>query len=676
MNYVLPIFINMQTSATILLETIIRDELSLLKEQVIGPKEKEKINKALKKLFPCLHKKLGEGLGAPLNQSAINDAVYEKLMSDDQYEDNNWKGDCGESGHVIKRIWDEVFPEKTKVQKQDPNWPVNIAAGGNVFIWTKLLPHLQNGIAPNYGKYGGKEKFFKLYPGALQFIQDPDIPGAFGNLTKSARDIRSASLVNIPWEEQEKYIRQATPIAKKIINARGGLLPDEETIALAAVLSIKDQMQYYWVNKIVSEHALKVGLAKKTYYTGIPDFLNTFSGKSIVDVEAPISTAISSFGYLTATGKSSTEGNVSGYKTYLLPKQRISRLNLEKIWWEKILNKLEQLENQNWEHWNEKNYFPYGNTRIKPLSYHIQNVSQIIHRLELMGRETKSAYEKEKAAVSQQQGTPYIVKWFQETLDDNPAEVLSTMALVTSFASGPVALLWTLGFGAGATGLYFEQGDIAAGGTEAIFTIILSLSGIRRLESVKLLGTAARTKVAEALAKSDISFLNQVERVAFADIAKYISKNKTAVQNGIKKKIQDFINTTGEKVLRQRIVNQLRNSRLTPYTNVVSKIYNDIKSGLIFNASYWTGKTIKNTLTYGPPGLEVVAYTQAPSGAGYWNDIYANTKIDTKYGKITGMEYDAIRSESEMIDQLVNGEFDAESSGADMDLVNSINFNE
>jgi hypothetical protein len=659
MNYVLPIFINMQVPATSLLETIIREELSLLQEQSIGPEEKEKINKALEKLFPCLHKQFIQGIG-PLNREATNDAVYEKLISDDKYEDYNWKGDCGEIGHVVEQVWVEVFPGKEKVQKRDPNWPVNVSAGGNILMWSTIEKDLKLGITPNFGPYGGKAGFIKAYPAAAEYF-----PGGLKYKSPAQRSKDLGKPTTPELAIQLKYYKTADAIIKT-----RGTFSDNETGALNLINSIKTQDEYYYINQRVCDWMRKTGMSAWGY--SLPKFLKTFSGKSIIDVDEPFTTALRSFGYMSAIGKSTEDGNRKGLKMYILPVQQIARLKLEIEWWQKVQKKINSLQAIDPQKWNSLKY----QNNNDPLSSHIIQIESMIESLSLAKTETRTAYNQEKANQKMIGGQPAIVNWFKETLDENPAEVLSTMAMVASFASGPAALLFTLGLGGAATGLYFEQGDFAEGGTEAIFTIILTLSGVRRLQSVAKIGQAGQVKLAEALAKSDIKFLNQLERVAFADVANYISKNSTAVKNGIKKKMQDFINTTGEKVLRQRIVNQLRNSRLTPYTNVVSAIYNDIKNGLIFNASYWTGKTVKNLLKYGPPGLEVVAYTQAPSGAGYWNDIYANTEIDTKYGRMTMQEYQGIEIESANVTALANGEFDAEALGVDMDLVNSINFDE
>jgi hypothetical protein len=484
-------------------------------------------------------------------------------------------------------------------------------------------------------------------------------------IKKSADDKAKKMSPGIPTKSEQQRINSK---AAAILGTRG-ILSDNERKALDLINSIKTQDEYYWVNQYVCDWMRRTGMSAWGY--SLPKFLKTFSAKHIMDVDQPFTTALRSIGYMSAVGKSSADGNRKGLKMYMFPAQAIAKLQTEIEWWEKVEKKLNALEALDRDKWQSLKYNVYD-----PLYTHNIQIETIIDSLSLAKTETKTALEQEKENQKMIGGQPATVNWFKETLDENPAEVLSTMAMVASFASGPAALLFTLGLGAAATGLYLKQGDFAEGGTEAIFTIILTLSGVRRLQSVAKLGQAARVKLAEALAKSDITILNKFERIAFADISNYIAKNSTAVQNGIKSKLQNFINSTGEKVLRQRIVNQLRNQRLTPYKNVVSAIYNDIKNGVIFDVAWWTGKGTRAVFKYGPPGLEIVAYTQAPSGAGYWNDIYANTEIDTEYGRMTMQEYQSIEIESDMITSLADGEFDAEALGVDMDLVGSINFDE
>jgi len=632
----------MQTSATNILENIIRQELSLLQEQ-----DEKTINLYLDRLkidYPVMYKQLFDKQPSYLNTKSMRAAVYKELSTSSDAD--------------IKNVYQSITDKMSK--SVNPNWPVNVSAGGNVLMWPSIEKDLKLGITPNFGPYGGKAGFIKAYPAAAQYLK--------GGLKYKSPAQRSKDLGKPTTPElaiQLKYYKTADSIIKT-----RGTFSDDETAALNLINSIKTQDEYYYINQRVCDWMRESGMSAWGY--SLPKFLKTFSGKSIVDVDEPFTTFLRSFGYMSAVGKSTEDGNRKGLKNYILPVQQIARLKLEIEWWKKVQKKINSLQAIDPQKWNSLKY----QNNNDPLKLHIKQIKSIIKSLSLAKTETQTALEQEKEKQKMIGGQPAIVRWFKETLDENPAEVFSSMAMIAAFASGPAALLYTLGLGGAATGLYFEQGAFAAGGTEAIFTIILTLSGVRRLQSVAKLGQAARVKLAEALAKSDITILNKFERIAFADISNYIAKNSTAVQNGIKSKLQNFINSTGEKVLRQRIVNQLRNQRLTPYKNVVSAIYNDIKNGVIFDVAWWTGKGTRAAFKIGPPGLEIVAYTQAPSGAGYWNDIYANTEIDTKYGRMTMLEYQSIESESNMITSLANGEFDAEELGVDMDLVGSINFDE
>tara|TARA_B100000963_G_scaffold229693_1_gene200352 strand:+ start:27886 stop:29835 length:1950 start_codon:yes stop_codon:yes gene_type:complete len=634
----------MQTSATNILENIIRQELSLLQEQ-----DEKTINLYLDRLkidYPVMYKQLFDKQPKVLDNKSMRAAVYKELSTSSDAD--------------IKNVYQSITD---KIPKPfNPNWPVNVSAGGNVLSWPGIEKDLKLGITPNFGPYGGKAGFIKAYPAAAQYLK--------GGLKYKSPAQRSKDLGKPTTPElaiQLKYYKTADAIIKT-----RGTFSDDETAALNLINSIKTQDEYYYINQRVCDWMRKTGMSAWGY--SLPKFLKTFSGKSIVDVDEPFTTALRSFGYMSAVGKSTQDGNRKGLKNYILPVQQIARLKLEIEWWKKLEKKLNALEALDRDKWQSLKYNVYD-----PLYTHNIQIETIIDSLSLAKTETQTALEQEKEKQKMIGGQPAIVRWFKETLDENPAEVLSTMAMVASFASGPAALLFTLGLGGAATGLYFEQGAFAEGGTEAIFTIILTLSGVRRLQSVAKIGQAGRVKLAEALAKSDIRFLNEFERIAFADISNYIAKNSTAVKNGIKSKLQNFINSTGEKVLRQRIVNQLRNQRLTPYKNVVSAIYNDIKNGVIFDVAWWTGKGTRAVLKYGPPGLEIVAYTQAPSGAGYWNDIYDDTKITVEWQgqdiEVTAKEYENMIRDTKRVEQITNGTWTIDPS-VDIEEIKNLDFSD
>ena len=587
----------MQTSATTILENIIRQEILLLREQ-----DEKTVNLYLDRLkidYPVMYDKLLAKQPSYLNNKSIRAAVYKELSTSANTD--------------IKNVYQSV---------------------------TKTLQD------------GG------MIPKGLNIAKDA--------IKKSAEDKAKKMSPEIPTKSEQRI---NLSIAASILNTRG-IFSDDETKALNLINQIRTQDEYYWVNQYVCDWMRRTGMSAWGY--SLPKFLKTFSAKHIIDVDQPFTTALRSFGYMGAVGKSTADGNRKGLKMYKFPAQAIAKLQTEIEWWEKVENKLNALEALDRDKWQSLKYnVPNA---YDPLYTHNIQIETIIDSLSLAKSETQIALENEKEQQKMISGQPAIESWFKETLDKNPAEVFSAFATISAFASGPVGLLYTLGLGTAATGLYFEQGAFAEGGTEAIFTIILTLSGVRRLQSVAKLGQAAQVKLAKALAKSDITILNKFERIAFADISNYIAKNSTTIQNGIKSKLQNFINSTGEKVLRQRVVNQLKNQRLTPYKNVVSAIYNDIKNGVIFDVAWWTGKATRAAIKIGPPGLEIIAYTQAPSGAGYWNDIYSGTEIDTDLGSLTMLEYESIKSEIKMIDDLNNGDFDAEALGVDMDLVGSINF--
>ena len=502
----------MQRPATSLLETIIREELSLLQEQSIGPREKEKINIALAKLFPCLHKQFTQGIGA-LNPAATNDAVYEKLMSDDKYEDNNWRGDCGESGNVKETVWAQVFPEKSKVQKTDPNWPVNRSAGGNILMWSTIEKDLKIGIHPDFGPYGGKAEFLKAYPAAAQYL-----PG--GLKYKSGKQRAGKSLVYMSAAEQLKHIRQATPIAKKIINARGkgGILADDEESALSAIRSIKNQMQYYWVNQIVCQYMIKQGLNKRTKYCGIPDYLELFSGKSFTDV-----------GMKDAL-------NILGYTSNITIKQ----LTMEATWWKLIKNILMDLEKENWEHWNESEYFPYGNSNIKALSYHIPNIVQITDNIkQRLGQQAK---------IKQSQKMSYKPSLFNiaDKIDESPESVLEYAQLFALFL--PYGLAISSAIGVYRAGAEYTESDLEESVSILIETIVLA--GVSKTVDFIFADLAKLNKDSIRKVVRYVLALGKNKKKAEA-IAKTLTKQETtAVQRILKdpKKLQNTIVKAGEVI--------------------------------------------------------------------------------------------------------------------------------
>ena len=82
MNYVLSIFINMQTSATVLLETFIREELLLLREQDEFPIKT--VNLYLDRLkidYPAMYKQLFDKQPSYLNNKSMREAVYKELST-------------------------------------------------------------------------------------------------------------------------------------------------------------------------------------------------------------------------------------------------------------------------------------------------------------------------------------------------------------------------------------------------------------------------------------------------------------------------------------------------------------------------------------------------------------------------------------------------------------------
>lgn len=178
MNYVLPIFINMQTSAKRLLETIIREELSLLRENndptQPTDEEKKKIVDKLKEMFRCVYDSLykesnkggveGSGVLTPSAQKKLDidkkaetasiDFIYTKLRSTKMYNDENYNIPCtnikGNVYQLVKQASDKQSAETTATDKAkaeakfisdnnlDPNYIVTqfpIAKKGSETEW-------------------------------------------------------------------------------------------------------------------------------------------------------------------------------------------------------------------------------------------------------------------------------------------------------------------------------------------------------------------------------------------------------------------------------------------------------------------------------------------------------------------------------------------------------------
>ena len=144
----------MQTSAKQLLETIIREELSLLREdwgdKGIGPKEKKQFVDKLKTMFSCLYDDLAYELNkGPINAQGLIDKIFDKILDTDKYQDPNYNIRCYGKGNVyqlVKQELDKQSAETTaKAQakfivdnKLDPNYMVTgypIAKKGSETEW-------------------------------------------------------------------------------------------------------------------------------------------------------------------------------------------------------------------------------------------------------------------------------------------------------------------------------------------------------------------------------------------------------------------------------------------------------------------------------------------------------------------------------------------------------------
>jgi hypothetical protein len=118
----------MQTSAKRLLETIIREELSLLREdwgdKGIGPKEKKQFVEQLKLMFSCLYDDLAYELNkGPINAQGLIDKIFDKIIDTDKYQDPNYNIRCYGKGNVYQLV-------KQELDKQDS---VSKTAAGNIF---------------------------------------------------------------------------------------------------------------------------------------------------------------------------------------------------------------------------------------------------------------------------------------------------------------------------------------------------------------------------------------------------------------------------------------------------------------------------------------------------------------------------------------------------------------
>jgi hypothetical protein len=223
----------MQTSATRLLETIIREELSLLQEQ-----DEKTIGLYLAQLnqkYPQLYDDLFKKQPKYLNMKSMNQAVFKELSTS--------------TDSKIKNAYLEITKQLIRFG-QIPKLP----GMGD--------PAIYNNMAVN------------------KVAMD-----------KQADERAKALQAKTPTAAEQQ---QNIQIANKIINARGMFI-DDETGALKAIQSIKTQDQYYWVNFRVCNYMKRKNMSGYGY--SLPKYLMTFSGRSLASGDQTVTKTVKSLAY-------------------------------------------------------------------------------------------------------------------------------------------------------------------------------------------------------------------------------------------------------------------------------------------------------------------------------------------------------------------------------------------
>jgi hypothetical protein len=559
----------MQTSAKRLLETIIREELSLLQEQ-----DEKTIGLYLSQLnqkYPQLYDELFKKQPSYLNTKSMNQAVFKELSTS--------------TDSKIKNVYLDITKQLIRFG-QIPKLP----GIGDPAIYNNILPGFVNKVA----------------------------------MDKQADERAKALQVKTPTAAEQ---RQNIQIANKIINARGRFI-DDETGALKAIQSIKTQDQYYWVNFRVCNYMKRKNMSGYGY--SLPKYLMTFSGRNLIGTDKSIrqnpktgKPEEKSYGTVTKTVKSLAYSD----------QRDMFRINTELQWWLDVNAHLVKLESQNREKWESLKYertfdpktMQFTSYNYDPLYMHEMQIDSHIYRLNVAYGKANKGYQQSKNLTQTFSKNPYggafnSISLGREYMDDDPDGFLSNLGIIVSLFSGPVALLLAAGLTGAAGVSKWEQGEYAEAGSEFIFAALFTVGVILKIPSITALGSASKLKIANAMASSNFTFLNQLEMLALTDLAK-LAKTKSAM---VKRELN--------KLIRQRAQNIVKNQRFKVNESIPNYIIKEIADGTAQASA--VGLQILNRIK--EPLAGITLWWKAETD--WWPSVYDNLKIDGKSAFVKDIE--------------------------------------
>ena len=472
----------------------------------------------------------------------------------------------------------------------------------------------QNDIFLATGKnpYGGSDtrsqmdiqlafaKALKNAPKSMVHMQYPgdqlvfDKPGSIGRVERgvSAAEIEQAKLLDDALTPEPPNMETAANSIKSMSAKESEewfkFIDDEKTAFNSIIRMTPTIRHYYWLNLRICE---------ATGYRSCIEFLMSFSKR-----------------------RWGSEASLEVWVRTVLAYQEnmdLAKVEIEEEDWNNLLQHLYKLQDSNLEVWNLAHYdinknlesIP-GFTGLKsainknytPLRDHIGLITG--KQAKLIADKKDIAQQKEFKRMIGNSNSP-VTQWVVDYIDEDPDGAMTSFAIIASLGTGWVAMALATAAQATSTKIQYDNKEFAAAGNDAFWTAVFAAGTILRMPLVQNLRTSSKLKIANAWAKSDMSALNQIESIVFANIVNQ-AKNP---------RFQKEVST----LLTSRFANSFKNSGLG-------------KEGihmLLYNASTSSANLFGNVLKF----VNNTKYFTTGSYLGWnwftswWPEIYETSKV-------------------------------------------------